>query len=163
VNKSVNPREGRQQGVLAKTLIYEAWKQRRLDELEVVYMWADGLYVKAGRCQGRAANHDRRPHGWPEGRAGGGERPAGVESIVGRGAPGAAHPRAEIVALYDCRRPPGYLAAIGEQQPTAAEQRCWNHRITNVLDAIPQKRQAEARTLLCALPYAESHDTCEAL
>src|SRR5215831_7867025 len=27
---------------------YEAWKQRRLDNLEVVYIWADGLYVKAG-------------------------------------------------------------------------------------------------------------------
>src|SRR5499433_4518066 len=24
------------------------WKQRRLDDLEVVYIWADGLYVKAG-------------------------------------------------------------------------------------------------------------------
>jgi Transposase, Mutator family len=27
---------------------YETWKQRRLDDLEVVYIWADGLYVKAG-------------------------------------------------------------------------------------------------------------------
>jgi putative transposase len=25
-------------------LEYEAWKQRRLDDLEVVYVWADGLY-----------------------------------------------------------------------------------------------------------------------
>ncbi len=29
-------------------LEYEAWKQRRLDDLEIVYVWADGLYVKAG-------------------------------------------------------------------------------------------------------------------
>jgi transposase-like protein len=29
-------------------LEYEAWKHRRLDDLEVVYVWADGLYVKAG-------------------------------------------------------------------------------------------------------------------
>lgn len=27
---------------------YETWKRRPLDELEVVYVWADGLYVKAG-------------------------------------------------------------------------------------------------------------------
>src|SRR5918998_1761491 len=36
-------------------LEYEAWKQRRLDELEVVYVWADGLYVKAGLEDSKAA------------------------------------------------------------------------------------------------------------
>jgi putative transposase len=29
-------------------LEYEAWKQRRLEDLEVVYVWANGLDVKAG-------------------------------------------------------------------------------------------------------------------
>jgi putative transposase len=29
-------------------LEYAAWRSRRLDNLEVVYAWADGLYVKAG-------------------------------------------------------------------------------------------------------------------
>ena len=46
---------------------------------------------------------------------------------------------------------------------TLAEQRCWNHRIANVLDAMPKKHQAEARTLLCAMPYAETQAACEAL
>jgi transposase-like protein len=46
----------------------------------------------------------------------------------------------------------GIWAALAEQQPTAAEQRCWNHRITNVVDAISKKHQAQARTLLCAMP-----------
>ena len=27
---------------------WEAWQSRRLDDLEVVYLWADGVYVKAG-------------------------------------------------------------------------------------------------------------------
>jgi transposase-like protein len=36
-------------------LEYETWKQRRLDDLEVVYVWADGLYVKAGLEDTRAA------------------------------------------------------------------------------------------------------------
>jgi transposase-like protein len=57
----------------------------------------------------------------------------------------------------------GIWAALAEQQPTAAEQRCWNHRITTVLDAIPKKSQAEARTLLCAMPYADTQAACEAL
>ena len=34
---------------------YETWKQRRLDDLEVVYIWADGLYVKAGLEDTKAA------------------------------------------------------------------------------------------------------------
>jgi putative transposase len=37
------------------------------------------------------------------------------------------------------------------------------HRITNILDTIPKKYQPEARTLLCAMPYAETQAACEAL
>ena len=33
----------------------EAWRSRRLDHLEVVYAWADGLYVKAGLEDTKAA------------------------------------------------------------------------------------------------------------
>lgn len=36
-------------------LEYEAWKQRRLGDWEVVYVWADGLYVKAGLEDTKAA------------------------------------------------------------------------------------------------------------
>ena len=35
--------------------------------------------------------------------------------------------------------------------------------LTNVLDALPKKLHAEARTLLCAMPYAETQAACEAL
>src|SRR5215831_13311016 len=34
---------------------YDTWNQRRFDDLEVVYMWADGLYVKAGLEDTKAA------------------------------------------------------------------------------------------------------------
>ncbi len=34
---------------------YTAWKKRPLDDLEVVYLWADGLYVKAGLEDTKAA------------------------------------------------------------------------------------------------------------
>jgi putative transposase len=34
---------------------YETWKRRRLDDLEVVYVWADGLDVKAGLEDTKAA------------------------------------------------------------------------------------------------------------
>jgi len=34
---------------------YEAWKQRPVDELEVVYLWVDGVYIKAGLEKEKAA------------------------------------------------------------------------------------------------------------
>src|SRR5204863_193936 len=36
-------------------LEYEAWKSEDLSDVEAVYMWADGLYVKAGIADHKAA------------------------------------------------------------------------------------------------------------
>jgi transposase-like protein len=36
-------------------LEYETWRRRRLDNLALVYAWADGLYVKAGLEESKAA------------------------------------------------------------------------------------------------------------
>ena len=63
--------------------------------------------------------------------------------------------RARGLRPWRCTSADGHLglwAALADQQPTAAEQRCWNHRLTKVLDAIPTKPQAQARTLLWAMP-----------
>jgi putative transposase len=146
-------------------LEYEAWKRRRLDNLEVVYVWADGLYVKAGLEDSKAAllvligalTDGRKvvlavESGQRESTASWG---VVLRDLRARGLP-----------PWRCTIADGHLgiwAALAEQQPTAAEQRCWNHRITNVLDAIPTKHQAQARTLLCAMPYAESQAACEKL
>jgi transposase-like protein len=146
-------------------LDYESWKQRRLDDLEVVYVWADGLYVKAGLEASKAAllvligaltdgqkvvlaveSGQRESHAsWG----------AVLRDLRARG-----------LKPWRCTIADGHLglwAALAAQQPTAAAQRCWNHRITNVLDVIPKKQQAQARTLLCAMPYAESQVACEQL
>ena len=146
-------------------LEYEAWKRRRLDDLEVVYVWADGLYVKAGLADSKAAllvligvltNGQKVvltvESGQRESKESWG---AVLRDLRARGLP-----------PWRCTIADGHLgiwAALGEQQPTAAEQRCWNHRIVNVLDAMPTKHQAQARTLLCAMPYAESQAACEEL
>jgi transposase-like protein len=146
-------------------LDYDAWKQRRLDDLEVVYVWADGLYVKAGLQDTKAAllvligalTDGRKvvlavESGQRESKESWG---AVLRDLRARG-----------LKPWRCTVADGHLgiwAALAEQQPTAAEQRCWNHRITNVLDAIPKKEQAQARTLLCAMPYAESQAACETL
>jgi putative transposase len=146
-------------------LEYEAWQQRRLDDLEVVYVWADGLYVKAGLEDTKAAllvvigalTDGRKVVLAVES----GQR----ESKESWGAV-LRHLRARGLKPWRCTSADGHLgiwAALAEQQPEAAEQRCWNHRILNVLDAIPTKHHAEAKTLLKAMPYAETRTACEAL
>jgi transposase-like protein len=67
------------------------------------------------------------------------------------------------VAVPDCRWGLGLWAVLAEQYPELAEQRCWNHKLVNVLDALPPKHQAAARALLRAMPYAESQAAGEAL
>jgi transposase-like protein len=129
-----------------------------------VYVGADGLYVKAGLEDSKAAlvlisaltNSQKIVLAVESGQRESKESWGAVlRELRGRGLP-----------PWRCTIADGHLgscAAISEQQPAAAEQRCWNHRITNVLDAIPKKQQAQARTLLCALPYAESQAACEEL
>jgi putative transposase len=146
-------------------LEYEVWKQRRLEDLEVVYVWADGLYVKAGLEDTKAAllvmigaltNGQKVVLAVESGQR---------ESKESWGAM-LRDLRARGLKPWRCTIADGHLglwAALGEQQPAAAEQRCWNHRITNVLDAVPTKHQAQARTLLCAMPYADTQAACEEL
>lgn len=146
-------------------LEYEAWKQQRLDDLEVVYVWADGLYVKAGLENSKAAllviigalTDGRKVVLAVES----GQRESKESwSAVLRDL------RARGLKPWRCTVADGHLgiwAALAEQQPTAADQRCWNHRILNVLDALPKKYHAEAKTLLRAMPYAETRAECERL
>ena len=146
-------------------LEYEAWKQRRLDDLEVVYVWADGLYVKAGLEDTKAAlvvmsgaltNGQKVVLAVESGQRESQESWGAVlRELRTRGL----KPWRWTIADGHL----GIWAAVGAQHPTTAEQRCWNQRITNVLDAMPQKYQAEARTLLCAMPSADTQAACEQL
>ena len=55
----------------------------------------------------------------------------------------------------------GLWAALRNVYPEAAEQRCWNHRIVNVLDRLPRREQAAALDLLRKIVYAESVQQAE--
>jgi putative transposase len=60
----------------------------------------------------------------------------------------------------------GHLGICGALRHVAlgdAEQRCWNHKITNVLDQLPKTAWPEARALLRQLPYAETEAERERL
>jgi len=55
----------------------------------------------------------------------------------------------------------GIWAAFGEMHPTGTEQRCWNHKIANVLNDLPKTVQRQAAERLKAMPYAEPQGECE--
>lgn len=146
-------------------LEYEAWKSQRLDELDVVYAWADGLYVKAGLEDTKAALlvivgalRDGRKvvlaieSGQRESK----ESWARVlRDLRDRGL------RPWKVTVADGHL--GIWSALGEILSQGEEQRCWNHRITNVIDRMPKKVWLEAKELLRKMPYAESRAACERL
>jgi putative transposase len=146
-------------------LEYETWKQRRLDDLEVVYLWADGLYVKAGLEDTRAAllvmigvltNGQKVVLAVESGQRESKESWGMILRDL----------RKRGLKPWRCTIADGHLglwAALGEQYPQLAEQRCWNHRLVNVLDAVPKKHQPEAGQLLRAMPYAETKAACEVL
>lgn len=135
---------------------YEAWGTQRLDEIEPVYLWVDGVYVKAGLEKDKAALLVAIA-GCSDGRkelvalvAGHRESEAAWSSVLRdlkrRGL------RCPKLVVGDGHL--GIWAGLRNVYPEAAEQRCWNHRILNVLDKVPKKRQAQARLQLKQIPYA---------
>jgi transposase-like protein len=55
----------------------------------------------------------------------------------------------------------GIWSALSELHPSGAEQRCWNHKINNVLDAMPKRIRAGASEYLTKIPYADTKEECE--
>jgi len=47
---------------------------------------------------------------------------------------------------------------VAQVYPEAGEQRCWNHRILNVLDQVPEKAQGQASVWLRQMMYAETRE-----
>lgn len=55
----------------------------------------------------------------------------------------------------------GIWSALGEVHAAGHQQRCWNHKIRNVLDCFPKRLRAEAAEQLKAISYAETLVECE--
>lgn len=142
---------------------FEEWKKADLSGIEIVYMWADGLYVKAGIGDHKAAllviigatTDGKKILLACEG----GEREskqswaAIIRDLIERGL------RLPMLTVADGHL--GIWAALAELHPQGREQRCWNHKICNVLDKLPKKEQPAAKELLRAMSYAETKAQCE--
>ena len=57
----------------------------------------------------------------------------------------------------------GIWGALVDLYPGCAEQRCWNHKVLNVLDQVPLKKQAAVKAWLQRMMYAETREECERL
>src|SRR5438445_9782013 len=142
---------------------YDLWKSRSVEALEVVYLWVDGVYVKAGLEKDKAAilvvlaalrdgrkvilavesGYRESTESWA----------AILRDLKRRGL------TAPKLVVGDGH--PGIWGALAAVFPEAKEQRCGNHRLLKVLDKLPLTRQAEARSLLTKLPYAETREAAE--
>lgn len=52
----------------------------------------------------------------------------------------------------------GIWGALSNVYPDAMEQRCWNHKVRNVLDKLPKKAQGLAKSELQGIVYSETHE-----
>jgi putative transposase len=144
---------------------YQAWKTRPLGELEVVYLWVDGIYVKAGLEKEKAAllvvigaladgskvvlaveaGHRESTQSWS----------AILRHLKARGM------NCPQLVIGDGHL--GIWGALANVYPEAGEQRCWNHRILNVLDRVPQREQPEAKVRLTQIAYAQTKEEAQRL
>ena len=142
---------------------FETWQQRRLDDRELVYAWADGIYVKAGLEKDKAAllvvvgarsdgrkeilairpGHRESTESWR----------AVLRDLRDRGLP------APRLMLADGGLP--IWSAVDQVWPEAAQQRCWNHKILNVLNDLPKRVQGAARALLTQIPTASTRQQAQ--
>ena len=141
------------------------WRARPLDDLEVVYMWVDGVYVKAGLEREKAAilvvmaalsdgskvvvsvvpGYRESTRSWSE----------VLRDLRDRGL------NCPRLVVGDGHL--GIWGALRNVWSEAAEQRCWNHKILNVLDKLPKRQYEQARLMLRNIPYAETRAEAERL
>ncbi len=55
----------------------------------------------------------------------------------------------------------GIWGALSDVYPEALEQRCWNHKVRNVLDKVPKKAQSQAKIDLQGIVYSASREEAE--
>ncbi len=137
---------------------YDAWRGRDLSDLALVYVWADGIYVKAGLEQSKAAllvligaladgrkvilavesGQRESTESW-------------AAALRGLKARGLGAPKLTVADGHL-----GIWSALAQVWPESAEQRWWNHKLRNIVDAVPQKAQPEVTAQVQRIAAAES-------
>jgi transposase-like protein len=139
------------------------FQQRDLTQVDYVYLWADGVHFNI------RLEHDRlcclvligvRADGHKELVAVGDGYRESTESwsellrdLKRRGM------RAPVLAIGDGAL--GFWGALREVFPQSREQRCWVHKIANVLDAVPSSLQPKVKAALHTIMNAENKEAAD--
>jgi transposase-like protein len=142
---------------------YQVFRQRGLSDRDYVYVWADGVHFRIRLEDDRLCTLVLI-----------GVRPDGTKDLIAvedgyresteswaallRGLKSRGM-RAPVVAVGDGAL--GFWAALRDVWPEAQEQRCWVHRIANVLDKLPKRLQGKAKEALHEVMYAESREAAQ--
>jgi transposase-like protein len=140
-----------------------AFQQRDVSQADYVYLWADGIHFNI------RLDHERlcclvligvRADGHKELVAVGDGYRESTESwsellrdLKRRGM------RAPMLAIGDGAL--GFWGALREVFPESREQRCWVHKIANVLDAVPSSLQPKVKAALHAIMNAENKEAAD--
>jgi transposase-like protein len=140
---------------------YKAWRKRPLSNSPYTYIWADGVHFNIRLEEERLACLviiGVRPDGVKElitiedGYRESTESWATVlRDLKRRGMP------APKLAMADGAL--GFWAALRSVYPETEEQRCWVHKIANVLDSLPKRMQPRAKSHLHEIMRAPDHAT----
>jgi len=141
-----------------------AFNKRSLAETDYVYVWVDGIHLKVRLEQDKVCllvmigvradgskelialddGHRESTESWLD----------LLRCCKRRGM------RAPVLAVGDGAL--GFWAALGQVFPEAREQRCWFHKIVNVLNVLPKSAQPGAKAALAEIWNAEDKDHAKA-
>ena len=143
---------------------YTAFRKRDLSNRDYVYIWVDGVHftirLEAERlCTlvviGARADGTKEVIAVEDGYRESTESWLTVlRDLKRRGM------AAPVVAVGDGAL--GFWKAVGEVWPETREQRCWVHRLANVLDKLPQRLQPKAKRALHEIVNAATRADAEA-
>lgn len=144
---------------------YRSWRTRSLADRDYVYVWADGIHFNVRLEEERLAALvviGARPDGTKEVIALEDGYRESTESwlallrdLKARGM------CAPVVGVGDGAL--GFWAALREVYPETREQRCWVHKLANVLDRLPKSLQPRAKAALHEVMNAPTKAECEKL
>ena len=143
---------------------YREWRLRDLTGMDYVYVWADGVnfsirleedrltcLVVVGVRRDGTKELIALEDGYRESEE---ARLTLLRNLKRRGLP------APALAVGDGAL--GFWNALAQVYPETQVQRCWVHKLRNVLDKLPDRLQERAKELLRQAMYAESEAVAEA-
>lgn len=143
---------------------YQLWRKRRLEK-EYLYVWADGVYPKAGPKDDSMAvlvlvgvrkNGEKEVLALEEGYRESAESWSDLlRDLKKRGV--------EWIGMVIADGALGLWKALRNVFPVAKRQRCWIHKMRNVLDKVAERHQEDVRELLRQMYHSYSADHTRAL